>query len=325
MLLSLHTYEAGTLPHHGRKREMRRRAALLLTVVAALVLASGVALIVPKQQARAAFPGQEGKIAFVSKRHGSAEIYTMSSTGNNLRRLTNNSWPDYDPAWSAGGEKIVFWRQVRSKNIRDYDLYTMNADGSNKRLITDERSIAGPRKFDQSPAFSPNGRRIVFRRGVHIYVINTNGSGLSKLPTVFDLEYDPVWSPDGTKIAFTSQTGDVVVMDSDGSNPVQITEANDECFDPDWSPDGTRITCVYGDVFVMDSDGSNRIQLPGSTQFGMFGWESSAFSPSGNKIVFAAKRDGDFDIYTMNDDGSEVTQLTNDPAREWSPDWQPVQ
>jgi Tol biopolymer transport system component len=293
-------------------------------LVAAMAAAVVMTLVLGTKPAGAAFPGSEGKIAFVSNRDGAAEIFTMSSTGNNQKRLTNNSTQDDDPAWSADGKKIAFSRQVRGDNFRDYDLYIMNADGSNKRLVTNELSIAGPRKFDFSPAFSPDGRKIVFRRGVHIYTINVDGSGLSKLPTVFDLEYSPVWSPDGTKIAFTGQTGVVVVMNADGSHPVQITEDNDGCFDPNWSPDNARITCVYNNVFAMNADGSNRTRLPGSTQFGSLVWDSSAFSPVGDKIVFAAKRDGDYDIFTMNDDGSEVTQLTDDPGRDWSPDWQPV-
>jgi TolB protein len=304
---------------------MERTALLLAAMVSALVLASVVAFVVPNKHAQAAFPGEDGRIAFVSKRDGDPEIYTMSPTGNNVKRLTDNTTVDSEPSWSANGKKIVF--SAERERFGDSDIYTMNADGSNKRLITDEGSIDGPKKHDSFPAFSPDGRKIIFGRNWSIYTINPDGSDLSRL-TPGRYEYmSPDWSPDGTKIAFTDAYSTVFTMNSDGSNRVPITpEAQNEygCFGPDWSPDNARITCEYGVIYVMNADGSGKITLPGSTQYGMFAWESSAFSPGGTEIVFAAKRDGDYDIYTMNDDGTEVVQLTNDPARDWAPDWQPI-
>ncbi len=80
---------------------------------------------------------------------------------------------------------------------------------------------------------------------------------------------DPVWSPDGTRIAFESHEdgyGEIVVMDADGANRQAVT--NDRHHDeyPVWSPDGTQIAYTSNrdrryDVVAIDADGSNRRQL----------------------------------------------------------------
>lgn len=106
---------------------MRKSVLFLASVVAALVLASVMALGIPKEQAKAAFPGANGKIAFVSDRAGNNDIYTISFTGNNLKRLTDNAESEKMASWSPDGKKIVY--------RRGRNLYTMNADGSNQRKI----------------------------------------------------------------------------------------------------------------------------------------------------------------------------------------------
>lgn len=102
-------------------------------------------------------------------------------------------------------------------------------------------------------------------------------------------DFDPDFSPDGTKIAFHSNRppspmnrGQIYIMNADGSNPVALTNTERTNYGAAWSPDGT-------------------------------------------KIVFASERDGDTEVYVMNADGSDPTNLTNNPegydsGAEWSPD-----
>src|SRR5437667_310835 len=104
--------------------------------------------------------------------------------------------------------------------------------------------------------------------GAQLYLMNADGSNLAQLTHGPAVHFMPAVSPDGTKIAFTSNLDGafgIYVANADGSNPVRLTQGMDG--DPVWSPDGTRIAFESGredgtsDVYFMNADGSNRFQL----------------------------------------------------------------
>ncbi len=112
--------------------------------------------------------------------------------------------------------------------------------------------------------------------------MNADGSSPTSLITAAG--FYPAWSPDGTKMAFTSDRGGpaaIHVVGRDGSSDVRLTNQRRSDFDPAWSPDGTE-------------------------------------------IAFASRRDGNYEIYVMGADGSSPRRLTNHPADDFYPDWQPV-
>ena len=138
----------------------------------------------------------------------------------------------------------------------------------------------------------------------------------------------PVWSPDGTKIAFTSERiggDDIYVMNADGTNPVRLSRRGVRNFGPArWSPDGTKIAFLSSptgenDIYVVNVDGTNLVQLTQSD-----GSEGSpAWSPDGTKIAFSSFRDGDNEIYVMNADGTNPVRLTQSAGDDTSPAWSP--
>jgi TolB protein len=170
-----------------------------------------------------------------------------------------------------------------------------------------------------------------------IWTMNPDGS--DRVQILGDLHYDPVFSGNGERIAFTLRDGkgaiantvNVYTANPDGTDVQQVTDNPVSSFDPDLSRDGSRIVftsprtfengALNYDIYVANADGSGVTRLttaPGDDV-------TPAFSPDDQRIVFSSQRDGgDFEIYSMNADGSGQTRLTEtagvDDEPEYSPD-----
>lgn len=147
-------------------------------------------------------------------------------------------------------------------------------------------------------------------------------------------DWNPIWSPDGTQILFTStrasdtETGDteIFAMDADGSGVRQITD--DEAINwvsaEGFSPDGSRILFTGNpdgdrEIFVMDADGSDVRQLTNNDSYEI----NPVWSPDGSRILFTSDRDGGYGLYTMRTDGTGVRRLTESGTDNFDPDWSP--
>lgn len=153
--------------------------------------------------------------------------------------------------------------------------------------------------------------------------INADGTGRTVISNSGD--YQPVWSPDGSKIAFVSyRTSDneIYVINSDGTNLIRLTNNPDDDMTPVWSPNSMKLAFMHRvdytnkDIFVIDVDGSNQTNL---TDFPGDDFDP-AWSPDGSRIAFASWRDIP-GIYVMNADG---TNLTNLAGQGQTPVWQPA-
>jgi Tol biopolymer transport system component len=162
------------------------------------------------------------KLVFTSMRDGDLDIYSMDANGKNVRRLTNELGYDGGPFWSYDGKQIVYraHHPKTDKEKTDYtdllkqnlirpsvlEIWVMNADGSNKRQVTNNG------KANFGPYFFPDGKRIIFSsniddsggRNFDLYKINVDGTGLERITFNDTFDGFPMFSPDGKKLVFAS-------------------------------------------------------------------------------------------------------------------------
>ena len=268
---------------------------------------------------------------FAFEREG--DIYTMSTDGTGLRRLTTDPFLDGEPSWSSTG-KVAF---TSLRHAQDAELYVMNDDGSNATRLTTSAGV------DNTPSWSPDGQKLVFRStrdfNSEIYVVNADGTGLLRLTDNAANDREPAWSTTG-KIAFVSDrdhaSGEIYVMNQDGSNVVRLTHNDSVEATPAWSPDGSMIAfsrevdcdfaCTY-DVFVMNADGSAQGRLA-------TGWQTyqhnsdPAWSPNGRSVSFTREYCGYYyyyacdppSVWVVDIHGGQLVQVVSDASNAvWKP------
>ncbi len=166
-----------------------------------------------------------------------------------------------------------------------------------------------------------------------IFAVKADGTGKNRLTQEGKQNFFPAWSPNGKKLAFTSDRSSslqIWVMKADGTSPRQLTTEGENDV-PTWSPDGKQITFAskrtgHSEIWTMESDGTHQKQLT-TTDTAVVN-SGPAWSPDGRRIAFYSTRSGHYAIWVMDPDGGHLTQLTtpygdrypdsNAPA--WSPD-----
>ena len=302
----------------SRTNARARRALLVLGfgLGACLAVVSISAGGIGALSARAAFPGQSGRLAYFSAR----EIWVANADGSNSTQLTASPGLDRSPRWSPDGTKISFASERNGLSA----IFVMNADGSTQRRLTFNASR------DRTSAWTADGMQIVYDKEFsEIYAKNADGSGAERKMADGLL---PGTSPYGNKVVFSVSGGGLVTMNLDGSARLQVTPAGMADFSANWSPGGTDLVFARGsetdrDVYRVHANGVGLLRLTNTPDRSEVG---PVWSPDGTKIAFLGCPNplgsSECGIYVTNRDGSGETQVANVTASfaEAPLDWQPL-
>ena len=261
-------------------------------------------------------------IAFDTDRDGNREVYVMGPDGKDPYNISKDPGDDYEPSWSPEGSRIAFVSNRATDGESGQFIYVINADGSDVRQLSHEN-------WSVQPDWSHDGRMIVYSGNDDIQIVPTDGSepsvNLTNSPVK---DWQPTWSPDGSKIAWLSGMDgkwNIFVMNADGSHVLQLTD-NGKAYDVIWTidgeifshwehPEGVCSKCV------MRADGSNARDAGGKG-------ELQRYMPfrtlDGDRVecVGADVKSADNEIYLVGEIYPDIFfNLTNNPADDRNPDW----
>lgn len=233
------------------------------------------------------------KIVFDSNRRrldseplNTSDLFVMNTEGTEQVLLTRGS----SATWSPDSKWIAYHASASGTGLPikpdpgaatfDSDIFVANVDELIGGTATPRNLTQNASRIDDDPAWSPDGQRIVFTSHdvtdnqlnsvtAEVYVMNTDGTGLTRLTFNGEEERAPSWSPDGTKILFSCRRGgtdfELCLMNADGSGQVQLTDNTVPELTPTFSPDGTKILFhragAMQQLFVMNSNGTGETQL----------------------------------------------------------------
>lgn len=210
-------------------------------------------------------PSPDGSLIAYTAQGGASDqdqVFVMNADGSGKTMLTDSENTNSSPTWSPDGSKIAFTRAG--------DIWTMAPDGSDEQVLADEGSWALG-----SPEYSPGGESIAFTRsdqaaGSRIMTMPATG-GVKTARTAFnDKVKGPSWSPDGSRILFWHDSGNLeglYTMTPTGGDLTRIFAGSvTDLADYTWSPQGDRIALISrttgeSEVWLLDPDGTDPVQI----------------------------------------------------------------
>jgi hypothetical protein len=254
--------------------------------------------------------GSVNGIVFAAAPEGTWHLFVTQR--GKLVQLTDSKGSDLAPAWSPDGRRIAF----QSNRDGNWEIYVMNADGSNVRRLTDDDGRDG------EPSWSPDGRRLAFVHDGRLYEMQATGQKKQSLENEGEW---PSWSRNGKALAYDVEFDDhahgLGVLDpSVGLG----SYGNQDNRRPVWSPrrDLIAYECRFGThwhICVLNpKTGSQRV---------LTGHDSDSFAPTwsrdGTHLAFLSDRDGLDQLFVMRSDGTGVVRLTSGQADKDTPAWRP--
>ena len=249
------------------------------------------------------------------------KLVISDSDGENERIILESNDPIMSPAWSPDSRQLAY--VSFEGNLSSIFIQTLRT--GNRRKISDRIGING------SPAFSPDGRKLVLTLSntdgnLDIHTLDLTTRKISRLTTNRSIDTEGTWSPDGSEIYFTSDRGgspQIYKISSVGGVPSRITFEGNYNARPRLSPDGKKLAIVHlkdgrYQIGIIDIEKRSLLVLSTGSQD-----ESPSFSPNSDTLIYATRQDGLGFLETVTADGlirqRLVSQLGNVREPVWSP------
>lgn len=261
-----------------------------------------------------------GRIIMVGNRTGNKELYVCDSDGSNLRQLTSDRSISLSPYWSADGARVVY-----TSFRRGYpDVYLVDLRSGARSCIANYPGI------NMAGGLSPRGNEalmILSRDGnPEVYTKDLGSGRLTRLThTARAGEASPVWSPDGSQIAYVSDLAgagspQVYVMDRSGKSR-RLTSRGRENVAPDWGPNGWITFCSrrggrYAIYIIHPATLEERQVSPDDTHY-----EDPCWASDGRHIVCTRQEGRASRIYLLDTMGDPPVCLTPNDGSWFSPSW----
>lgn len=245
----------------------------------------------------------DGKqVVFARHRGETIFLFLRDLMTGQEERLTSHNSPEYDAVFSPDGMSMLLAFDKLSPNQGDIEVYLLTLAN---RKLTPLATTQGALSHEESPCWSPDGKRFAFTSTRHgnqeLYVADVAGGDWQRLTTDAAIDAHPSWSPDGKTIAFaTGRWGDleIALINPDGSNLRRLTHSKGLDDYPAWSPDAQRVAFTSNrdgnlEIYVQSLDGPaiNASRHKAIDNF-------PAWTPDGC-IGFVSNRDGGFDVVTV--------------------------
>lgn len=266
---------------------------------------------------------------------GEYDIYLMNLDNSGLMQLTNAGY-NSQPVWSPLGDKIAYLAgQDNSLDIYLLDLADLSID---RNEIPNAIRLTDIGQYISSLEWSPDGQKLAFticdeELLCDIFLVAPDGTGLESVTHEFDDTVSSIsWSPDSQGITFVAypsgeyQNANIYSLDIQQHTISRLSHISADYMSLQWSPDGSSLAYSSNqadtwDIYLLDSRSLEVINLTVDSvlQDGFYGL---SWSPDGHRIAFSAgPSEGDFEIFVMNSDGSNLYQLTNNDAHDTNPVW----